>query len=539
MISASRYNSSVLSGRKIAFIGLAVVCLAVLIPVYWIAIRAPAVGMFHDDGVYLVTARALATGHGYRITSLPDEIPQTKYPILFPLVLSLIWRLDPGFPGNTWLLKLVPSTFAMVWFWLAFRLIRREASREVAAVCVTLTAALIWSVYLSTSLLSETMFAALCTGCLLNLRTAETEVRNNRRWVIAAVLAGLACLTRTAGVCAVATGAICLLRQRRFGRAVGFLAITVAICAPWLWWVVTQHPPPTDAYYSAANYGSWNIFSNYFPKDHKIAVILLNGLSLLKAPLGLTSMRWNGRLEVLLSAALLFFGLPRLKTLTVTDIFLGAYVAMMLAWAWPPFRFVVVVYPLILLLVWRIWNTTLEIFSPRVISAARIAGVAIVAAIFIPCLWDLAAMARATARVGVPAGVQDPWSDTREQMDWIRNQTPPDAIVLANLDPVFYLYTGRKAVRGFQADPYGLFYIPQPDGHPLGTLADFRRTVIGDRVTYIVRAPNKTFEEAQYLDRLILDLVASEPDKIRLVYQGTDPRFQIYHIERPLGVAER
>jgi len=84
---------------------IAALALAVLIPVYWIAWRAPAVGMFHDDGVYLVTAKALATGQGYRIISLPEEIPQTKYPILFPLVLSGVWRLAPEFPENVFVLK--------------------------------------------------------------------------------------------------------------------------------------------------------------------------------------------------------------------------------------------------------------------------------------------------------------------------------------------------------------------------------------------------------------------------------------------------
>src|SRR5580765_4929334 len=62
---------------------------------YWTALHAPAVGMFHDDGVYLVTAKSLATGHGYRIVSLPGEIAQTKYPILFPALLAAVWKVSP------------------------------------------------------------------------------------------------------------------------------------------------------------------------------------------------------------------------------------------------------------------------------------------------------------------------------------------------------------------------------------------------------------------------------------------------------------
>ena len=65
----------------------------------------------HDDCLYFVSAKSMADGGGYRIASLPGEPPQTKYPPLYPLVLSLAWRLVPEFPAN-----LTPA----VWIsWLA------------------------------------------------------------------------------------------------------------------------------------------------------------------------------------------------------------------------------------------------------------------------------------------------------------------------------------------------------------------------------------------------------------------------------------
>ncbi len=57
-------------------------------------------GFYHDDGIYVVTAKALATGQGYRILSLPYEPSQTKFPPLYPFLLSLIWRVNPQFPDN-------------------------------------------------------------------------------------------------------------------------------------------------------------------------------------------------------------------------------------------------------------------------------------------------------------------------------------------------------------------------------------------------------------------------------------------------------
>src|SRR5688572_6186509 len=62
-------------------------------------------GLFHDDGIYAVAAKALAEANGYRIESLPGAPAQTKYPFLFSLLVSLPWRLAPSFPKNIALLK--------------------------------------------------------------------------------------------------------------------------------------------------------------------------------------------------------------------------------------------------------------------------------------------------------------------------------------------------------------------------------------------------------------------------------------------------
>ena len=37
-------------------------------------------GVYHDDGVYISTAKALTQANGYRLINLPDSPPETKYP---------------------------------------------------------------------------------------------------------------------------------------------------------------------------------------------------------------------------------------------------------------------------------------------------------------------------------------------------------------------------------------------------------------------------------------------------------------------------
>src|SRR5262245_50571225 len=78
---------------------------------YYIAISPQRFGRGHDDSVYLTTAKALANGEGYRIISLPYEPAETKYPPLYPFLLSLVWRLAPHFPENLpWMMLVSEAT---------------------------------------------------------------------------------------------------------------------------------------------------------------------------------------------------------------------------------------------------------------------------------------------------------------------------------------------------------------------------------------------------------------------------------------------
>src|SRR5260370_1317089 len=55
----------------------------------WNSRDMPLLSAMSDDGIYLVCAKSLAEGSGYRILSLPGQPNQTKYPPLYPWLLSL------------------------------------------------------------------------------------------------------------------------------------------------------------------------------------------------------------------------------------------------------------------------------------------------------------------------------------------------------------------------------------------------------------------------------------------------------------------
>jgi 4-amino-4-deoxy-L-arabinose transferase-like glycosyltransferase len=134
--------------------------------IYLVAWFAPSIGLYHDDAVYLVTAKALLAGHGYTIDSLPVPIPQTKYPPAFPLALALFAAVSQ----QTQWLKALPLLCAALWLVVTYKLLRKMGSDRYGALLVTgITAAAPSVVFVSTNLLSEPLFALLLTAALLAL----------------------------------------------------------------------------------------------------------------------------------------------------------------------------------------------------------------------------------------------------------------------------------------------------------------------------------------------------------------------------------
>jgi hypothetical protein len=157
-------------------------------------------GLTEDDTIYFTSAREIAAGHGYVLPNVPGRPAATKYPILYPWLLSLVWRWNPAFPGNlstaVWLNLFFGCAFAVA----TFAFLRRAAGAGVWASLV-LTAFCAFTqdtIFSSALIMSDIPFAALALAACLGASLPKTE---ERRWtlVAAGILVGLATLTRTMG----------------------------------------------------------------------------------------------------------------------------------------------------------------------------------------------------------------------------------------------------------------------------------------------------------------------------------------------------
>jgi hypothetical protein len=434
----------------------------VLAVVYALAWLLPVIGLYHDDATNLITARAIAAGHGYTIESLPHPIPQTKSPPLFPVVLALFTLVS----GQTQWLKLLPLFCTAGWLVLTRKLLlKMGASRNAALLLVGLTAASPAVIFLSTNLLPESLFALLATAALLALL--------EERALLAGALVGLATVTQTAGVTLIVACILTLVVRRRLRGALILAAVAMAIVAPWFGWSLAHITHEGNHTSDAAS----NILMS-LAANEKLVVLAHNLLFLFASPFSLLTGITN-TVSVIGTAVLLIWCFYVRRQL-VPDLFVTLYCLALLCSISIPGRSVAAILPLILWIVWR----ALRLIELREAVAALVLIVAVLP------LWADAARiftARANGVFAVEGAPADNWNEMRRLFAFIRANTAQDSILLANLDGTFFLNTGRKTVRGFAPDAFDLFYAARQSA---ATPDQLSNAIVRERVGYVVLTPD-------------------------------------------------
>ena len=423
---------------------------AALAVIYAIAWLSPAIGLYHDDAVYLVLAKAIAAGHGYRIESLPDPVPETSFPPLFPALLALFTLVSQQLQ---WL-KVLPLACTAGWLILTRKLLlKMGASPNSAMLLVGMTAASPTIVLLSTNLMAETLFALLVTAALLTLL-------EERVW-LGGLFAGLATLTRIAGVPLIVACILILVARRRLRSAAIFAAVAMAMIAPWFGWSLAH---------AGNTYLSSNILTGLAASE-KLMVLAHNFVGLLASPFALIT-GYSNNFAIGITAVILIGSFIARRQLA-PDLFVALYCMALLCWVWPPERFVAPILPLILWIVWRAFRKV----EPR----EAVAAVVLVAAL-IPLF------ANATRK----SGARDQ-AEMQKLFVAIRANTDPASVLLANQDAVVYLNTGRKAIRGFVSDGFDLYYAPRQSAITPDRLSNAIRQ---SDVSYVVLTPDTGFAES-------------------------------------------
>jgi hypothetical protein len=175
-------------------------------------------GFWQDDTIYFTSAKALAEGSGYTIPSFPGTLPQTKYPILYPLALSLAWRIAPHFPQSFMLAICISVAIAITFLLLSYKLLRQGGSSSRGSLAVVFAVAIHPAIcFMAAQLLSDFLFAVLILASIIATNSMCSSEKKEPKWgILLGVLLGLSMLTRTAAVGAVAGLVTFMLFRRRW-----------------------------------------------------------------------------------------------------------------------------------------------------------------------------------------------------------------------------------------------------------------------------------------------------------------------------------
>jgi hypothetical protein len=396
--------------------------LLLLIPSAYLVSRGsdmPEFGKLHDDGLFFVSAKSLATGHGFRILSLPEQPAQTKYPILYPLYLSLIWRINPHFPENlnlaswfSWVLLAI--SLALVWlYW------RDQGWNEARVwVIVGILAINPYMILFGCSLFSEIFFLCWLLASLIVSRKEGLAMA-----LLAGVLAGLAYLSRTAGIALLISVPAWYLigsgGRREYKRALAFAAGMLPFILGWTIWCSRNRFPattPTLIYYT----------------DYVKFQFLNVGWDNLPVVL------WKNTDQLLFSMGSLF--VPEFINLLPVKILTQVVAIAMIAGTIRLVRRGIAVpyalFALVSCAILVVWHFPP---NPRFVGGVFAAFIlaTVVAGIALQLLHTFKYMPE-QARGDRARNIQ-----IRETYAWVEQHLPPSAGILSNNDPPLYLYSGH------------------------------------------------------------------------------------------------
>jgi len=434
-------------------------------------------GRYQDDAVYFSSAQALAQHQGYMLPSFPGKPLRPRFPILYPFLLSGVWKLAPQFPGNLVLAIRLTEGFGCVILLCTFLLLRsiaglgRIPSLFLTALCAFHPVLL----RLSGLTLSDVPFAAMF---LLTILIAHFALSPRRSYALVAMLGNVVALSaslRTLGYAA-GTGLLAyILYRREYRRALVFsLAAGVTMSSLWL---LTAHYLPlaaaTGSVLSKSTSSQWQrlvIFQTEYIRFHWLmgiptvgaffSVLRENCLQLVSSPgpflAGAFDRRsWlltAGMSAIALSGVVRLFRRPEWRALAFMTI---PYALIIIVWPYPVmerylcFPFLPILLVAMTLESKRLVSLAMDNMRTPASWANRVLAVSICAILlgYIAfAVWNYFFRDRRQLREAEISQAKT-LEQRREVYSWIRDHTPAGAKIVAYDDVPLFLYSGRQALR--------------------------------------------------------------------------------------------
>ena len=515
-------------------------------------------GYFHDDTLYFSSARALATGYGYIIPSLPGTPPQTKYPILYSWILSRVWKMSPGFPGNVMPAIWVTSLFGCWFLAAAFQFLRKmEGIGNWAALAMVAFIAFEPTfLTFNAALLSDVPFMALALTAMVLADSAFQPERRVWAAALAGIFAGLSADARTLGLATVIGIGMIAVYRREFRKGLVVCLAAAPFVAVALWPSLSSAHGFAQASLAGGADPAWNqtlLYYTSYSGDWRssitsvgmlVRLLKSTGSLLLVCPaqylLAPGFQPWSpGGMAVYFALTLLLFaGIARQvrgQGWIPAHAVLPVYCAILLIWPYPQMeRFLLLFLPLFLAGLYLETKRLVLALVKNLQFQARLtekllAGAfgAILLAVLCVAAWNYARGGRSELNALIESR-RAILAEKQQAYAWVREHTSPETRIVAFEDVLLYLNTGRQAVRPISFRPSCCFTneisILRTD---LNHIADVPRHI---HASYWVMSDDYFSYEGSI--PLIQEKLIQLQSELPVVFKSSEGHVQIYDLSR-------
>lgn len=555
------------------YVVLAVLLIGLVGWFYAQAIDTEILGFIHDDGVYAITGKAMATGKGFSLLHVVGQPAQVKYPFGYPAILSLVWLIHPRFPDNLILMNAVTILFTMAAFWIIYRFLRKYQGFPgwLALLVIPLVACNFFFIYFHTSVMSEApyLFFSMLTLLVFYHLQAKKPVLSFANVLLLSLLSVATFLIRVPGIALMAAIGTWFLLNRQWKNALLYGACSFVLgVLPWTVWIKTQTPAVTPLNYplvnAYSNYGLEFIHNfhggDYLASLEKDFVTLMGALLEIMFPLipnlfkiykqlaDYPSMPEAKAIIATLSTYLLlgYFLLQGIRTLrqslrdgitkfspapySVPGLYLFFYIAMITLWTYEDqmTRFLCIVTPLLWLFFFKPILPWLRFSDGRTKAWLALAAIVVTGVIsLLPASNSYRVIHRSRSEHWVESGKYKwMWEEYRTTFAHINQSLPIDAKLAVASDTVFYLYTNRPTFYVFYAS------LPRKGGRFLPDATQrLMRSLDHYGMQYLVVEPHMQFRTVRYPENKVAkSLLQTFPARFKRVYASPNAAIHIYRI---------
>lgn len=402
-----------------------------------------------DNVMYLILAESLVSGKGYRDVHLPEEPPHTKFPVGFPLLLSIPKFIFSESVIAPKLLVLLTSLLAFVLIYRVYELVFRTRVTMLAIFYLFIPLFYIYNHFV----LSEIPYLC-CSFAALYLFLKARKGRHSL-FYLSFVLAVFSFLIRSAGIALIVAMMIVLLIEKRFTYFVILLVVFLAAFIPWQ--IRSAGIPEASTYFDEIL-----MRDPYDVQLGKIGVIdyatrILNNFvtySFTISPQAFLPLIRSRPLLVVVGVFLLVFmvlGFVKpIRKFTVIEYYFIISVLIMFSWPriWSASRFMLPLMPIII--IYFFCGLSLVARRVRVKYLAEVIVVAVIALNIVKIFPG----AKQAMRFNVAyfsgdkyAGYTPQWRSYLKVIEWIPSHIPDDKIIAARKPQFVYLLSKHKSRR--------------------------------------------------------------------------------------------